>query len=285
MPGVKAIDTVVNIRTPRVMERRSHQFVLFESSLGKGKEPTFTLEETIEKMDRAGIEKAFLIAVKIGSPYFGFNDSIPYSFVTEAVAQYPDRFLGLAGIDPYAGMEGVRELEEGIKEHGFIGAHVYPHWFYLAPDHRKYYPFYAKCVELDIPIQMQVGHCLIYVKDRPPMPSVGRPILLDTIACDFPDLKLIGIHTGWPWVEEMMSVAFKHPNVYVGSDAHSPKNWKPEFVHFINTWGKRKVLFGTDFPVVDFERAMREIADLNLRPDAERLFLRENALRVYGLDG
>ena len=98
-------------------------------------------------------------------------------------------------------------------------------------------------------------------------------------------MKLIGIHTGWPWVEEMMSVAFKHPNVYVGSDAHSPKNWKPEFVHFINTWGKRKVLFGTDFPVVDIERAMREIADLNLRPDAERLFLRENALRVYGLDG
>ena len=116
MPTVKAIDTVVNIRTPRVMERRQHDFVLFESSLGKGKEPSFTLEETIEKMDRAGVEKSMLIAVKIGSPYYGFTDSVPYSFVEEAVAQYPDRFLGLAGVDPYAGMDGVRELEEAVKE-------------------------------------------------------------------------------------------------------------------------------------------------------------------------
>ena len=268
------------------MERRSHQFVLFESSLGKGKEPTFTLEETIEKMDRAGIEKAFLIAVKIGSPYFGFNDSIPYSFVTEAVAQYPDRFLGLAGIDPYAGMEGVRELEEGIKEHGFIGAHVYPHWFYLAPDHRKYYPFYAKCVELDIPIQMQVGHCLIYVKDRPPMPSVGRPILLDTIACDFPDLKLIGIHTGWPWVEEMMSVAFKHPQRPTSGRTPTLQRTGSRSSSTSSTPGaSARSSSAPTFRSWTLRRAMREIADLNLRPDAERLFLRENALRVYGLDG
>ena len=76
-----------------------------------------------------------------------------------------------------------------------------------------------------------------------------------------------------------------HPNVYIGSDAHNPRNWKPEFVHFINTWGRNKVIFGTDFPVVDFERAMKEIAELGLRPGSERLFLRESALRIYGLEG
>ena len=75
-----------------------------------------------------------------------------------------------------------------------------------------------------------------------PLRSVGRPITLDTIACDFPELKIIGIHTGWPWVEEMISVAWKHPNVYIGSDAYAPKFWKPEFVQFINSWGQDKVL-------------------------------------------
>ena len=183
--------------------------------------------------------------------------------------KYPTRFRGLAGIDPTEGMEGVRQLEYAIKELGFIGAHLYPHWFELAPDHRKYYPFYAKCVELDVPIQMQVGHCLVYSTDRP-LTSVGRPILLDTIACDFPELKLIGIHTGWPWVEEMISVAWKHPNVYIGSDAYAPKYWKPEFVHFINSWGQDKVLFGTDFPIIDFERATREVGELGFKERAKK---------------
>jgi predicted TIM-barrel fold metal-dependent hydrolase len=82
----------------------------------------------------------------------------------------------------------------------------------------------------------------------------------------------------------MISVAWKHPNVYIGCDAYAPKYWKPEFVHFINTWGQDKVLFGTDFPVIDPERATREIAALELRPEAEKKLLRENALRLYGLE-
>ena len=76
-------------------------------------------------------------------------------------------------------------MEWGIKELGFVGAHLYPHWFGMEPDHARYYPFYAKCCELDVPIQMQVGHCLRYSVERP-LRSVGRPITLDTIACDFP---------------------------------------------------------------------------------------------------
>jgi uncharacterized protein len=99
---------------------------------------------------------------------------------------------------------------------------------------------------------------------------------LDTIACDFPELKIIGIHTGWPWVEEMISVAWKHPNVYIGSDAYAPKFWKPEFVQFINSWGQDKVLFGTDFPIIDFERATREINELGLTEDSKQRLLWKN---------
>ena len=82
---------------------------------------------------------------------------MPLDIVARAVEAYPDKFSGLAGIDPYMGMDGVRALETAVRDMGFIGAHLYPHWFELAPDHAKYYPIYTKCCELDIPIQMQVG--------------------------------------------------------------------------------------------------------------------------------
>ena len=233
-------------------------------------------------MDRAGVEHAFLIAVKAGSTHQKIHRRISYEHVAEMVNKYPTRFSGLAGVDPTEGMKGLRELERAVKELGFVGAHLYPHWFEMAPDHARYYPIYAKCCELDVPIQMQVGHCLRYSEERP-LKSVGRPITLDTIACDFPELKLVGIHIGWPWAEEMISVAYKHPNVYIGSDAYAPAYWPQPFIRFINSWGKKKVLFGTDFPVIDPERARSDIEELTINDEARRLFLRDNAIDLYKL--
>ena len=97
----------------------------------------------------------FLIAAKSGRPGLQGCYHMPPQVVADAVKQHPQKFSGLIGIDPFTGMDGVRELEHAVKELGFIGAHLYPHWFELAPDHAKYYPFYAKCVELAVPIQLQ----------------------------------------------------------------------------------------------------------------------------------
>src|SRR4051794_20026269 len=282
---VQAIDVVCNLHTPQVVDFRPKWSSDFLGNKIGASEQTvrgLTLEQITEKMDRAGIERAFLVAAKCGPVGLPADFHIPYEWVADAVKQYPNRFYGLAGIDPTEGMRGVRELERAVKELGFIGAHLYPRWFEMAPDHARYYPFYAKCVELDIPIQMQVGHCLRYSADRP-LKSVGRPITLDTIACDFPELKLVGIHIGWPWTEEMISVAYKHPNVYIGSDAYAPKHWDPAFVRFIDSWGSKKVIFGTDFPVIDPERARAEIETLAIRPESKRRFLRNNVIELYNL--
>ena len=284
MPG--AIDIVINLHTPEVLPLKPKWRKDFiGGKIGADAEilEGLTIEKYIERMDRAGIQMAFIAASRSGSKGHPSNWQLPYEIVADVVSKYPKRFKGLAGIDPTEGMNGVRELEHAIGELGFVGAHVYPHWFEMAPHHRKYYPFYAKCVELNIPIQMQVGHCLLYSRERP-LRSVGRPITLDTIACDFPELKIIGIHTGWPWVEEMISVAWKHRNVYIGSDAYAPKFWKPEFVRFIDSWGQDKVLFGTDFPIIDFERATREINELGLKEDSKQKLLWKNTARVYGLN-
>jgi predicted TIM-barrel fold metal-dependent hydrolase len=236
----------------------------------------------LEKMDRCGIERSLLIAVRAGDLRMRGSFEVPYRRVREVCAQHPDRFSGLAGIDPFRGMQGLRELEEAVREFGFVGAHLYPHWFEMAPDHARYYPYYAKCCELDIPIMMQVGQNLIYQRDRR-LPSVGRPICLDQVAIDFPELKLIGIHIGTPWADEMIAMAWKHENVFIGVDAYAPKHWPAQLVHYLNTYGRHKVLFGTDWPVIDPERAIAEIDALCLRPESRQALLRENALSVFHL--
>jgi predicted TIM-barrel fold metal-dependent hydrolase len=282
---IRAIDAVVNLWTPEVLKLRpgwGNDFFVgkmrAQAELMRG----LSLKELIERMDAAGTERAFLVASKSGRVGLPGCWHLPYRLVAEAVQRHPDRFWGLAGIDPYEGMAGVRALERAVRDEGFVGAHCYPHWFDLAPDHAKYYPFYAKCVELDVPYQLQVGQSMIYAPEHRTL-SVGRPITLDAVACDFPELKLVGIHVGIPWHDEMIAMAWKHPNVFIGSDAHSPKYWPDSFVRFIDSWGQDKVIFGTDFPVLDFTRTRAEIEALGLRPDPLRKLLRDNVIRIYGL--
>ena len=283
---VWAIDSGIGLWTPEANRHRPAGLRgFFVDKFGVADETYggLTLSEILRRMDAARIEKACVLATKSGPATANYAFHIPYEVVADAVRQHPDRFYGLAGIDPTQGMAGVRELERAVNDLGFIGAHFYPHWFELAPDHAKVYPFYAKCVELGVPIQLQVGQSHLYLPDVP-LRSVARPITLDAVACDFPELKLIGIHIGVPWTDEMIAMAWKHPNVYIGSDAHSPKYWPPTFVQYLNSYGQDKVIFGTDFPVLDFERTRQEIEALGLKPRALKKLLRDNICRVYGLN-
>lgn len=286
MESYGAIDAVVNIWTKEALAGRPDReaFYTGKVKVDRGTFEGISLDEMLRRMDDANIERSMLIAAKVGQAGHRACYHVPYDLVADAVRLHPDRFLALAGIDPTEGMDGVRALEKAVRDDGFIGAHLYPHWFELAPDHARYYPFYAKCVELDVPIQLQVGQSLIYDKSYPRR-SVGRPITLDAVACDFPELKLIGIHIGIPWADEMIAMAWKHANVFIGSDAHAPRYWPKSFVNYINTYGQDKVIFGTDFPVLDFGETMRQIDELDLRPASKRKFLRDNALRIYKLDG
>ena len=280
-----AIDVVCNLFTPQEVQNGQtgvDEYFLDQVRFPQELRPGVPIETYLEKMDRASIQRSLLIAVRAGDMRIKGSFEISYERVAEMCQKYPDRFSGLAGVDPTRGMQSLRDLEHAVKEYGFVGAHLYPHWFGLPPDQARYYPLYAKCCELDIPIMMQVGHCLRYQREHI-LPSVGRPITLDQIAIDFPELVLIGIHIGYPWTEEMISVAWKHENVYIGSDAYAPRHWPEPFVHFINTWGKDKVVFGTDWPVIDPERATKEINELELRPESKQKLLRDTALRIFRL--
>jgi predicted TIM-barrel fold metal-dependent hydrolase len=283
---VQAIDAVVNIFNADALAHRPlwrDQFLGEQMRVGEDTRKGVELDEMLRRMDDAGIERSFLIAAKCGPIGHPSCFHMPLEVVDRAIAAHPDRFFGLYGIDPTQGMTAVRELQHAVEDRGYIGAHGYPHWFELPIDHARWYPFYTKCCELDVPIQFQIGQSMIYAADYP-MRSVGQPITMDAVACDFPELKLIGIHVGIPWADEAIAMAWKHKNVYLGSDAHSPKYWPESFVNFINTYGQDKVIFGTDFPVLGFERTRQEIEDLGLRPGPKRKLLRDNAIRLYGLD-
>ena len=280
-----SIDIVVNLFTAQ--EIANNQVGIDQDFMAQIRMPPemrkgVSIPQYIEKMDKVGIDRSLLLAVRAGDMRMRGSFEISYERVHEICQEHPDRFSGLAGVDPYRGMDGLRDLEQAVKEYGFVGAHLYPHWFGLAPDHAKYYPYYAKCCELDIPIMMQVGHNLIYQRDRK-LASVGRPICLDQVAIDFPELKLLGIHIGIPWTDEMISMAWKHENVYIGVDAYAPKHWPQQLVHYLDTYGRHKVLFGTDWPVIDPERAIAEIDALGLRPESKAMLMRDNALRVFRL--
>jgi predicted TIM-barrel fold metal-dependent hydrolase len=282
LPG-GAIDIVCNIFTPEAvrngwtgLDEDFKAQVRMDPAIRGG----VTIEDYLRRMDRAGIERSLLIAVRAGDLRIRGSFEVPYAAIAAICRAHPDRFSGLAGIDPTRGMQGLRDLQSAVQDFGFVGAHWYPHWFAMPPDAAQIYPYYAKCCELDVPIMMQVGHNLIYSRDRR-LPSVGRPILLDRVAIDFPDLILIGIHIGVPWTDEMISMCWKHDNVYTAGDAYAPKHWPAQYTRYANTYGSHKVLFGTDWPVIDPERAVAEVAALGLRPDSHARLMRENALRIF----
>jgi predicted TIM-barrel fold metal-dependent hydrolase len=194
-------------------------------------------------------------------------------------SQLPGRAYGLYGVDPHQALKGVRHLEKAVKEYGFVGIHIHPHGYDLGPEHAFYFPYYAKCVELGIPAVVSMGHTLGMM----PIEN-GRPARLDRVALYFPELNIICTHTGWPWVEEAIAIASKHPNVYLGTSAYAPKYWKPEMVRFINSWGQNKVLWGSDFPTVTHTESLAQIEALGLRQEAKEKLLYKNAEKLFRYD-
>ena len=280
--GTKAIDFMYYVATPEFIKKwnkakEGELICRMERAIG-GLPQYESMEAMIAKMDEAGVEKVFITQCKMWS----YRNKWMYMDTTlEEVAQYltryPDRFVGLAGYNPFRVKESVQEIERAVKEYGFKGVYIHIYGFDIPLHDRKMYPLYAKCVELDIPVSMQVGHVL------EAMPSEhARPIYLDWIASDFPDLKIVGAHTGWPWVEELISVCYKWDNVYFGVDAWMPKDLKPEIIQFINSrMGQDRSLWGTNG--LQWKESLNQVEALGLREDAKRKLLRENAVQLFGL--
>lgn len=185
----------------------------------------------------------------------------------------PGRVVQGIGIDPRRDiMECLAEIDRCVEQFEPRLVRLFPYAADLPPDDRRFYPIYAKCVEHRLAVWTQVGHTAGLMPSEP-----GRPIHLDRIALDFPDLRIIGGHIGWPWTEEMIAMAVKHPHVYISTCAHAPDHWPGELLPFLKTRGKSKVLFATNWPYIGYDRYFKKFDQLGLSEEVERLFLRENA--------
>lgn len=240
----------------------------------------YSVRDFVANMDRLGIAKVCIPALK--QAFYRKNKmgaDFSYEEIARVCAQAPDRLIGMAGINPFERMEGVRRLEHAVKEYGFKAAHVHPFGFGIPINGAEWFPYYAKCADLDIPVVFQVGHSAEF------MPSAcGRPILLDDIALYFPELRLVGGHTGWPWVEELIAMAWKHPNVYIAVSGHAPKYWDPKLVKFLNSRGVGKVVWGTDYPLLLHEESLTQIEALHLKQHAKQALLHDTAAQVFKLE-
>ena len=233
------------------------------------------LEATVAAMDEAGVEIGIL------SAWHGPRGPlISNEEVAGWVAGQPGRFRALAAVDLDRPMEAVRELRRRVEDDGFAGLRVIPWLWQAPPTDRRYYPLFAACVELGVPFCTQVGHT------GPLRPSeTGRPIpYIDQVAIDFPELTVVCGHVGYPWTEEMVAVARKHRNVYIDTSAYTTRRLPPELVAYMRTGsGRRKVLFGSNYPMIAPAHALEGLDELGLDGETRELYLAGNARRVFSL--
>ncbi len=251
---------------------------MFESLrrwLGGSMPTEIPAEFTLATMDQAGVRKGLVCAW-----YGPQGPMISNEEVAQVVNAHPDRFIGIASVNLYRPMEGVRELRRCVRELGFKGLRMLPWLWNLPPTDRHYYPLYAECVELGVPVCFQVGHTGPMCPSEP-----GRPIpYIDEVALDFPELTIVGGHIGYPWTVEMIALATKYPNVYIDTSAYKVKRYPAELVEYMRKHGRKKVLFGSNFPMLTADACLEGFDTLGLDEEAARLFLCDNTKRVFKLD-
>ncbi|MGH7858748.1 MAG: amidohydrolase family protein [Candidatus Binatia bacterium] len=242
-------------------------------------------EGVLAALDAAGIERALITGFdekSTGGTTFVTNES-----VAAIAGRHPDRFIPFAGVDILRGAEGVREVERWVRERGFRGLSLRPFMIGFPADDRRYYPFYEKCVELGIPLSIHAS--ANWTTSRPS--DLGNPRHFDVVACEFPELRLILSHAGYPWVLEACLLAWKHPNVYLELAAHRPKyftapgaGWEP-LLRYGQTTIQDKVLYGTGAFLLARPPAelVGEFRELPIEPAIKEKWLYGNAARFLGI--
>jgi predicted TIM-barrel fold metal-dependent hydrolase len=237
---------------------------------------SYSEEAVVRAMADAGITRAVMQAEWASGDYRHDND-----LVAAIVERHPELFVGFASVDAADGMAAVNELKRAVEELGLRGLNVQPFASKLHANDKKFYPLYLKCLEYGIPVTIHTG--INYSSDR--TIAYGRPLPIDEVACDFPGLKIVMNHGGWPWVEESVAIARKHKNVYVEIGGIAPKYLaRPN-----SGWGtllaladnllQDQVLFATD-SMIPFARAVEEAHALPLKPASKSKLMHDNAERL-----
>jgi len=238
------------------------------------------IQTYLSQMEIEQIDKAVLLPIDATT---SFNCSMPTNdIVAEIVERYPDKFIGFGSIDPNNVESGVKELERIVNELNLSGLKLVPYIQNFDPSDKKFYPIYEKAQELGIPILLHTG--MTYVPHG--KLDYCHPLKIDEIALNFPDLKIILAHFGWPWVVDAAILAMRHKNVYLDiSDCFSGTPYEHLKTLLIEQIPQRiverfisdKILFGSNYPRIEADKMLRALKALPLREDVKQKIMSKNA--------
>lgn len=212
---------------------------------------------------------------------------IPNEEVAEGAMANPDVMIPFASIDPHKGLMGAREARNLIENYGVKGFKFHPTTQGFYPNDRMAYKLYEVIAEYNLPMLFHSGHSGFGSGVRGGgglRLEYSNPIHLDDVAIDFPDCPIIIAHPSWPWQDEALSVAMHKPNVYIDLSGWSPKYFPKQLIQYANTMLKKRMLFGTDFPLITPERWMADFEVAGFKEEVKPLIFKENAIRMLGLD-
>jgi predicted TIM-barrel fold metal-dependent hydrolase len=284
--GLEAIDLMMNIpdgdpsswyefMKPLLLDEESRKVFkmpaqyMFKDIPEVGEQKDY-VQYALGEMDKWNIERAML------------GISGPNSTNLDACKKYPDRFFPSYGANPNNGMEEVRAIRRLHRDHGLKAVTGFPSG--LCPqvplNDKKYYPIYATCVDLDIPICVTVG------VPGPRLPMEPQKVeYIDEVCWFFPELKFVMRHGAEPWVDLAVKLMLKYPNLYYSTSAFAPKHYPKAIIDYANTRGADKIMYAGYFPMgLSLERIFTDMQKVPFRDHVWPKFLRENAIRVFKLD-
>jgi predicted TIM-barrel fold metal-dependent hydrolase len=235
---------------------------------------TVSPEAFIQDLDQAGI-------------VWGLVDTDNIDKTAAFVRRWPERFKGMALLNPFDGMKAVRELERAVRELGMVAFYASPFDWKIRANDPLFYPLYTKAAELNIPVFVYTA--MNYNTELPM--DIARPLYLDAVAMAFPELKIVADCGGWPWVPELIGLARRHPNVYINTSSHRPKHlatpgsgWEM-LMQFGNTLLQDQVVFasGASDLGLPTRQIVEEMKALPLKNAVKEKWLYRNALRLFDM--
>jgi hypothetical protein len=229
---------------------------------------------------------------KIGCVVFSVDEQltgrpqVPNDEVAAFAAQNSDIMIAFASVNPMRGNAAVEEARRLIASGLVRGFKLHCPLMEFHANDRRAYPFYEVVNEARLPVIFHTGHSGIGTG----MPGgggvrlkYGNPMDIDDVAVDFPDMPVILAHPSFPWQDEAISVCLHKPQVYIDLSGWSPKYFSPTLIQYANSLLKKKVLFGSDYPMLTPDRWMSDFASIPIKDEVRPLILKDNAARLFGL--
>lgn len=276
---MKVIDFRFRPNTKAIIDgiRNSSMFKASCAAIGFDARKPQELSEIVKGLDSLGVALGVITGRDCETTY-GFPSNNPS--VLEFCRAYPDKFVGFWGIDPHKKMDAVRETEHAVKELGMKGIAIDPYLAHIKPSEARFYPLYAKCAELGVPV-------FITMAPPPQVPGAimeyANPVDVDTVARDFPELVIIMSHGGYPFVNEAIYACLRNANVYMDISEYERAPMVDVYVRAMNETIGDKVVFASAHPFIELKDALEAYRHFDLKPEVREKVMYGNAAKILGL--